>query len=140
MMMEELAARLAANPDIASKVIIAPLGFQIQINNAKVKTYTKNNSPLLHRYHNRIKEGVEKIYFPININGDHWIAGVVDVQAQSVGYGMKQLNEVYNLHSRTNTQEIRLHHHMDPLANSCVTFNGGSMMGLESNAQIMETA
>ena len=41
MMMEELAARLAADPDTASKVIIAPLVFQIQINNAKVKTYTK---------------------------------------------------------------------------------------------------
>jgi Ulp1 protease family, C-terminal catalytic domain len=92
MMMEELAARLATDPDIASKVIIAPLAFQIQINNnAKVKTYTKNNSPLLHRYH---KEGVERIYFPINVNRDHWIAGVVNVQAQSVGYSTKQLNKV----------------------------------------------
>lgn len=55
MMMEELAARLAADADLASKVIIAPLAFQIQINNnAKVKTYTKNNSPLLHRYRKRI--------------------------------------------------------------------------------------
>lgn len=42
MMMEELAARLATDSDIASKVIIAPLAFQIQINNnAKVKTYKK---------------------------------------------------------------------------------------------------
>ena len=95
MMMEELATWLAADPDIASKVIITPLMFQIQINNnAKVKTYTKNNSPLLHHYCKRIKEGVERIYFPINVNGDHWIAGVIDIQAQSVGYGMKQLNKV----------------------------------------------
>ena len=99
--MEELAARLAVDLiQTASKVIIAPLAFQIQINNnAKVKTYTKNNSPLLHRYHKRIKEGVEKIYFLINVNGDHWIADVVDVQAQSVGYGTKQLNEDYKLYS-----------------------------------------
>lgn len=41
LMMEELAARLAADPDTASKVIIASLAFQIQINNAKVKTYKK---------------------------------------------------------------------------------------------------
>ena len=50
-MMEELAARLALYPELASKVIIAPLAFQIQINhNAKVKTYMKNNSRLLHHY------------------------------------------------------------------------------------------
>ena len=63
-MMEELAARSAADPDLASKVIIAPLAFQTQIyNNAKVKTY-----------HSQLIE--------------------LELQAQSVGYGTKQLNKV----------------------------------------------
>ena len=88
MMMEELAARLALRPELASKVIIAPLAFQIQINhNAKVKTYTKHNSRLLHRYQKRIEEGIERIYFPVNINSEHWITGVIDIPHGSIGFG-----------------------------------------------------
>jgi hypothetical protein len=100
MMMEDLGARLALDPDMSSRIIIASLAFQIQINNnAKVKTYTKNNSPLLYRYHQRIEEGLEKIYFPINVNGDHWIAGVIDLQAGSVGYGMNTCRSTLELYS-----------------------------------------
>ena len=93
MMMEELAARLALYPGLASKVIVAPLAFQVQINNsAKVKTYIKQKSLLLYCYHAWIKKEVEKIYFPINVNGDHWIAGVVDITAWTVSYGMQGSN------------------------------------------------
>jgi hypothetical protein len=91
MMMEELAARLALDPETASKTIVVSLAFQIQINNnSKVKAYNKNNSPLLHRYQKRIAEGVEKIYFPINVNSNHWIAGVINIPARSIGYGMNE--------------------------------------------------
>ena len=133
MMMEELRMRLALDPDLSLKVIIVSLAFQIQINNnAKVKTYTKNNSPLLHRYHKRIEEGLEKIYFPINVNGDHWIAGVVDLQTRSVGYGMNHFPQpVKTILMTQNIKEICYYHHMDPPASSCVTSNGGFVTGLD---------
>jgi len=89
--MEELVVRLALDPETASKTIVALFTFQIQINNnSKVKAYTKNNSLLLHHYQKQIAEGVEKIYFPININSNHWIAGVINIPAQSIGYSMNE--------------------------------------------------
>ena len=88
MMLEELAKTLADIPILASQIIIAPLAFTVQINGtAKNKSYTKQNAGLLYKYQQRIAAGIRRIYFPINVNGDHWIAGVVDIENQLVGYG-----------------------------------------------------
>ena len=92
MMLEELATTLAKIPVLASQTVIAPLAFTVQINDkAKNKSYTKQNAGLLYKYQQHIAGGIRRIYFPININGNHWIAGVVDIENHFVGYGMDNL-------------------------------------------------
>ncbi|KAH9983501.1 hypothetical protein BJV77DRAFT_300257 [Russula vinacea] len=89
MIMEELADMLTKIPALASQIIIAPLVFAGQINNtAKNKSYTKQNASLLYKYQQRIAVGIQRIYFPINVNGNHWVAGIVDIENRFVGYGM----------------------------------------------------
>lgn len=89
MMLEDLAKTLADIPVLASHIIIAPLAFTVQINNtAKNTSYTKQNAGLLYKYQQRIATGIRRIYFPINVNGNHWVAGVVDIENRFVGYGM----------------------------------------------------
>lgn len=89
MMMEELTARLALDPELSSKIIIAGLAFPVQINNnAKAKSYTKSNSCLLYCYQKQIEGGVGTIFFPLNVNEDHWIVGVINIPARAIGFGM----------------------------------------------------
>jgi hypothetical protein len=89
MMLEDLAKTLEDVPVLASKIIIAPLAFTIQVNNtAKNTSYTRQNAGLLYKYQQKIAAGIRRIYFPINVNGNHWVAGVVDVENRLVGYGM----------------------------------------------------
>lgn len=94
MMLEELATTLAKIPILASQTIIAPLAFTVEINaTAKNKSYTKQNAGLLYKYQQRIAAGIRRIYFPINVNGNHWIAGIVDIENRFVGYGMDNCSQ-----------------------------------------------
>ncbi|KAJ7727802.1 hypothetical protein DFH07DRAFT_970018 [Mycena maculata] len=82
MMMADLSARLAADPELAAKVIIAPLAFSIAITNgAKNNTYHRKDSTLLARYEEHIKStALKQLYFPLNIHANDWIAGLVDFE------------------------------------------------------------
>ncbi|KAM6495644.1 hypothetical protein JOM56_008350 [Amanita muscaria] len=88
MMVEEFTGRLKNISHLASRIIIAPLAFALQINSAaKRNSYTKQDAPLLYRYQQLMLAGFCQIYFPLNVNGNHWIAGIVDVEKRYVGYG-----------------------------------------------------
>ncbi|KAG6893799.1 hypothetical protein C0992_008598, partial [Termitomyces sp. T32_za158] len=89
MMMEHIAQRVNTASQHATKVIVAPLSFAREIENLarqKITSFTHQKTPLLCRYEARIKEGVKKIYFPLNIQQQHWIAGFVDFEARTIGY------------------------------------------------------
>ncbi|KAJ8516129.1 hypothetical protein ONZ45_g6524 [Pleurotus djamor] len=47
----------------------------------------KTKSRILTRYEDKIRSGyLEKLYFPINVNGNHWAAGFIDVKRKLFGY------------------------------------------------------
>ncbi|KAJ7488492.1 hypothetical protein B0H11DRAFT_2406543, partial [Mycena galericulata] len=89
MMMADLSARLAADPELAADVMIAPLAFAVAImNGAANKTYTRQDSTLLARYEEHIKKnGLMHLYFPLHIHNNHWIAGLIDFELGLIGTG-----------------------------------------------------
>ncbi|KAJ7504710.1 hypothetical protein B0H11DRAFT_1709383 [Mycena galericulata] len=89
MMMADLSARLAADPELAADVMIAPLAFAVAImNGAANKTYTRQDSTLLARYEEHIKKnGLTHLYFPLHIHNNHWIAGLIDFELGLIGTG-----------------------------------------------------
>jgi hypothetical protein len=87
-MMEDLAERVASDPELADKVIVAPLAFANAVLGARKGEYTKGKAQLLHRYEGEIKEKKkEKIIFPANVGNCHWVAGVIDFPNNSIGFG-----------------------------------------------------
>ncbi|KAF6743414.1 hypothetical protein DFP72DRAFT_827887 [Ephemerocybe angulata] len=87
MMVQVLTERLPPG----QKTMIAPLAFSNDINNVdrKLKVQSERwNRALLAQYEHRIKnEGIEALYFPLHVNGNHWIAGKVDFVKYTVSYG-----------------------------------------------------
>ncbi|KAF8207331.1 hypothetical protein K438DRAFT_1962263 [Mycena galopus ATCC 62051] len=87
-MMEDLAERVASDPELADRVIVAPLAFTNAVLGARKGEYTKGKAQLLHRYESEIKEKKkEKIVFPANVGNYHWIAGVIDFPNNSIDFG-----------------------------------------------------
>ncbi|KAF8123817.1 hypothetical protein K438DRAFT_2003182 [Mycena galopus ATCC 62051] len=66
-MMEDLAERVVSDPELADRVIVAPLAFT---NASEIKEKKK-----------------EKIVFPANGGNCHWIAGVIDFPNNSMDFG-----------------------------------------------------
>ncbi|KAJ6600652.1 hypothetical protein B0H10DRAFT_2230919 [Mycena sp. CBHHK59/15] len=90
MMMEDLTARVKADPDLATKVIVAPLAFSETLEGLSGKNikYTRANASLLHLYETKIKtEGQTTLYFPAHIGGSHWISGNIDFTTKIIGFG-----------------------------------------------------
>ncbi|KAJ6573789.1 hypothetical protein DFH09DRAFT_915806 [Mycena vulgaris] len=89
MMIADLSARVAADPELADKVLIAPLAFAVAImNSATAKTYDRQTSTLLARYTEEIKtKGLTHLYFPLHVHTNHWIAGLVDLKQGLIGTG-----------------------------------------------------
>ena len=49
--------------------------------------FSPSNAPLLHRYESQIKaRGVERLYLPVHVNGNHWIAVAVDFIVHTIAY------------------------------------------------------
>jgi hypothetical protein len=85
-MMEDLANRVAADPDLADKVLVAPMTFSQAILGRKKGDDGKH--PLLWRYEHEIKdEGKERIIFPVNLGNLHWITGEMDFNKKTIGFG-----------------------------------------------------
>ncbi|KAJ7258598.1 hypothetical protein C8J57DRAFT_1644546, partial [Mycena rebaudengoi] len=88
MMMEDIAARVAADPELADKIVVAPLIFSENLENTKVKKYTKETASLLYLYERKIKdEGKSILYFPANVGESHWVAGNINFDKQTIGFG-----------------------------------------------------
>ncbi|KAJ7661512.1 hypothetical protein DFH06DRAFT_1089007 [Mycena polygramma] len=88
MLMTDLSARVAADPELAKTVLIAPLAFSEALKRASNKNYTKEDAPLLARYEAHIKEhGFKHLYFPSHVNKNHWIAGRIDFEGRRIGTG-----------------------------------------------------
>jgi hypothetical protein len=89
MMMADLSARVAADPELAQKILIAPLAFSQAVKDSTAKkTYQRKDTPLLARYEDHIKaKGLSSLYFPVHIHGNHWIAGMIDFKQALIGTG-----------------------------------------------------
>ncbi|KAG6905164.1 hypothetical protein DXG01_004460, partial [Tephrocybe rancida] len=89
MIAQELSKEVLSIPEIAHRVIVAPLTFSAEIlSTAKGKSYLPRNAPLLCRYVKHIKDqGTEEIYFPLHIGGNHWITGFLNLKQEEVSYG-----------------------------------------------------
>ncbi|KAJ7101505.1 hypothetical protein B0H15DRAFT_769608 [Mycena belliarum] len=89
MMMIDLSARVAADPALAAKLIVAPLAFSQAIKNAaQKKKYTREDTPLLARYEQHIKKThLTQLYFPMHVNANHWIVGFMDFEQGLIGTG-----------------------------------------------------
>ncbi|KAJ7865909.1 hypothetical protein B0H14DRAFT_3595961 [Mycena olivaceomarginata] len=89
MMMADLSARVAADPELAQKILIAPLAFSQAVKDSMAKkTYQRKDTPLLARYEDHIKaKGLSALYFPVHIHGNHWIAGMIDFKQALIGTG-----------------------------------------------------
>ena len=90
-MMEELSTELVSAPEFSKRVIIAPLAFSAKLQSmqaTKHHSYTPKNALLLCRYEKHIKEsGVEELYFPVHVSGNHWITGLVDFKRGNICFG-----------------------------------------------------
>lgn len=89
MMSEELSTHVASDPVLATKYIIAPLGFSRELISAsKFKTYSRKDTPLLCRYADHIKEkNLERLYFGFNVSNRHWVTAFVDFKSKHFGFG-----------------------------------------------------
>ncbi|KAJ7708426.1 hypothetical protein B0H16DRAFT_1481388 [Mycena metata] len=84
-MMEDLRERVASDPELAAKVIVAPLAFSDAI--LGLKKGGEGNK-LLKSYEREIREGgKEKIIFPANIGNQHWVGGEMDFKQATIGFG-----------------------------------------------------
>ncbi|KAF8228740.1 hypothetical protein L208DRAFT_1066500, partial [Tricholoma matsutake] len=101
MMMEELAAQIAADPKLAAECVVAPLGFSSVIKAANFKKrYTKRDTPLLCCYADHVKENnLWWLYFPIHINDNHWVVGFINFKDVTFGYGNPQVTRLQNTSS-----------------------------------------
>ncbi|KAJ8085471.1 hypothetical protein PM082_004287 [Marasmius tenuissimus] len=84
MMPEVLRDRLVK--DGFSDIIIAPMSFSWTITAAAHENdFSKKG---LVRYATKIRtENIRRLYFPLNVNGNHWVAGCVDFENNSIVYG-----------------------------------------------------
>jgi hypothetical protein len=88
MLMADLSARVAADPELAKTVLIAPLAFSEALKRAGNGSYTTEDAPLLARYEAHIKKHkFERLYFPNHHNSNHWIAGRIDFERNLIGTG-----------------------------------------------------
>jgi hypothetical protein len=91
MMMQELSDQVASDPELARRVIIAPLAFSAKLKHMaliKHDPYSKKNAPLLCRYEKHVKEnGIEALYFPVHVGGNHWIAGHLNFKEGFISFG-----------------------------------------------------
>jgi Ulp1 protease family, C-terminal catalytic domain len=79
MMIQTISCRLEESPK-GKRTIVAPLAFSLAITNLKLKEGVKH--ALLDRYKRRIEEHrATHLYFPLNVNQNHWVTGVVDFEA-----------------------------------------------------------
>ncbi|KAI0669608.1 hypothetical protein C8Q78DRAFT_977184 [Trametes maxima] len=85
MLFQELYTRARRDPKLARDVAVLPLVFQQVLHN--VRTKKSYSHPLLSRCASLIAAGRQQIFFPVNIQGMHWIPCMVDIAEGTIRYG-----------------------------------------------------
>ncbi|KAJ7635513.1 hypothetical protein DFH06DRAFT_1303041 [Mycena polygramma] len=87
-MAADIQSRVAAIPALDECVTVAPLSFQRAIVAvSKQKTPSKYTVGLLQSYKDSVDAGKSRLYFPLHVNGNHWIAFFIDFVRRVFGYG-----------------------------------------------------
>lgn len=87
MLVQEIYARVRLVPKLARDVVVLPLAFQQVLRNAHESG--NYNRPLLDRCKCYVNGGRQRIYFPVNIGGVHWVPCVLDFRTKSIHYGKR---------------------------------------------------
>ncbi|KAJ7102617.1 hypothetical protein B0H15DRAFT_796037 [Mycena belliarum] len=86
-MMADIHSRVVANPALSS-IIVAPLSFQAAILAISTQANPSNYTMcLLDQYRQSVEAGKSQFYFPLHINGNHWIAFGIDFVQKTFRYG-----------------------------------------------------
>ncbi|KAJ7708872.1 hypothetical protein B0H17DRAFT_1191367 [Mycena rosella] len=86
-MMVDIQSRVAAIP-LHAEITVAPLAFQRAIIALSInKNPSKYTLRLLDGYKKLVEAGKPRLYFPLHINNNHWIAFVIDFARKVFGYG-----------------------------------------------------
>jgi hypothetical protein len=84
MMVEEMHVTLSHK--IKTKVQVADLSFALEITNVREKA--PNSQSYLGRVTSQVKEQLlEQLYFPLHVNDNHWIAGMIDFKRRRFSFG-----------------------------------------------------
>ncbi|KAJ6504802.1 hypothetical protein C8R47DRAFT_1210058 [Mycena vitilis] len=87
-MAADIQSRVAAIPDLDACVTVAPLSFQRAIVAVSTqKSPSKYTTRLLQGYKDSVHAGKSRLYFPLHVNGNHWIAFFIDFVRRVFGHG-----------------------------------------------------
>ncbi|KAF8801615.1 hypothetical protein BYT27DRAFT_7261749 [Phlegmacium glaucopus] len=96
MMMEELLVELSSNPK--PKVQAVDLSFALKISNVQENENESESQKILRRFSNQAQEQLlERLYFPLHVNNNHWIAGMIDFKWRTFSFGRKFQRSVQSL-------------------------------------------
>jgi hypothetical protein len=89
MMMFDLVACVCLDPELRKTTVVSALNLQMDLRRAYDKgDYSKESVPLLYQYTKLFKEKkCDCLYFPIHINGNHWVPFLTDFKKQTVQHG-----------------------------------------------------
>ena len=95
MMVEEMLLDLhTEKPKDLKYIQVASLSFAREFQSVQEKLalpLPDRRKTLLYKYEVRVKEdGLEKLYFPIHVRENHWIAGMVNFKKKSIAFGESQ--------------------------------------------------
>ena len=94
MMVEEMLRDLHIERSGDTKYIhVASLSFAHELQSVEKKLalpLSMRRKTLLHKYELRVKDGLQKLYFPIHISKNHWIVGMVNFKKKSIAFGEDQ--------------------------------------------------
>ncbi|PPQ73524.1 hypothetical protein CVT25_012433 [Psilocybe cyanescens] len=84
MMIEELIVELSSKPK--NKTQVADFSFALEI--SKVHEKAPEFQRYLGKIANQVKEELlDRLYFPLHVNNNHWIAGSIDFKRQTFSFG-----------------------------------------------------
>lgn len=98
-MVEELAMQQTS--ETTKWVRIANLSFADQVGRVGDAggAIALSKKKAFHQYETDAKEGrLEKLYFPLHVNANHWIAGVVDFGRKRIAFGTYLVRPIFAYH------------------------------------------
>ncbi|KAF8148090.1 hypothetical protein B0H34DRAFT_669139 [Crassisporium funariophilum] len=86
MMVEELNVELSQNPKLKLRFQVADLYFALKISKLHKKTSGRQEylANIANQANNQL---VEQLYFPLHVNTNHWIAGMIDFKRRAFSFG-----------------------------------------------------